>query len=74
MTTPPEEPIDGLNGAQEEERASFINHIVAASLRQRFLVLFFSLLLIGGGIYSFRRLPVDAYPDLAPPRVEIVTQ
>ena len=26
------------------------------------------------GIWSFTRLPVDAYPDLSPPMVEIITQ
>ena len=30
-------------------------------------------LIIAGGI-SFRRMPVDAYPDLSPPMVEIITQ
>ncbi|HKB79366.1 MAG TPA: efflux RND transporter permease subunit, partial [Thermoanaerobaculia bacterium] len=71
MTNPPVE----QNGLQEpDERSSLINRIVAASLRQRFLVGFFVLVLIAGGIYSFRRLPVDAYPDLSPPQVEIITQ
>ena len=74
MTTPPVEPLDGLNGSQADERSSFINRIVAGSLRQRFLVLFFSIMLIAGGSNSFRRLPVDAYPDLSPPQVEIITQ
>jgi cobalt-zinc-cadmium resistance protein CzcA len=27
-----------------------------------------------GGIISFQRMPVDAYPDLSPPQVEIITQ
>ena len=74
MTTTPTEPVNGLNGAETEERASFINRIVAGSLRQRFLVLFFTILLIFGGANSFRRLPIDAYPDLSPPQVEIITQ
>ncbi len=26
------------------------------------------------GIISFRRMPVDAYPDLSPPQVELITQ
>src|SRR5581483_10823572 len=26
------------------------------------------------GVYSFKRLPVDAYPDISPPMVEIITQ
>ncbi|HEV8434074.1 MAG TPA: CusA/CzcA family heavy metal efflux RND transporter [Thermoanaerobaculia bacterium] len=63
------------NGADHERTAtSIINRIVAGSLRQRFLILFFALLLTLGGAYSFKRLPVDAYPDLSPPQVEIITQ
>ncbi len=53
---------------------SMMNGIVASSLRQRFLVGLMTLLLIGVGSYSLRRLPVDAYPDLAPPMVEVITQ
>ena len=60
---------------EEPKRSvSVINRIVAASLRQRFLVLLAMFLLIGVGIWSLNRLPVDAYPDLSPPMVEIVTQ
>jgi cobalt-zinc-cadmium resistance protein CzcA len=54
--------------------ASIINRIVASSLRQRFLVVLMTLLLVGAGIWSMNRLPVDAYPDLSPPMVEIITQ
>jgi heavy metal efflux system protein len=53
---------------------SMMNRIVASSLRQRFLVGLMTLLLIGVGSFSLRRLPVDAYPDLAPPMVEVITQ
>jgi cobalt-zinc-cadmium resistance protein CzcA len=53
---------------------SMMNRIVASSLRQRFLVVLMTLLLVGVGIFSLRRLPVDAYPDLAPPMVEVITQ
>lgn len=51
-----------------------IHRIVQAALRQRFLVLMFTAFITIGGVMSFRRMPVDAYPDLAPPQVEIVTQ
>jgi heavy metal efflux system protein len=51
-----------------------IHKIVQMALRQRFLVLMLVVLLIIAGTISFRRMPVDAYPDLAPPMVEIVTQ
>jgi heavy metal efflux system protein len=54
--------------------ASIMNRIVASSLRQRLLVVLMTLVLIGAGWHSLQRLPVDAYPDLAPPMVEIITQ
>src|SRR5580704_1394408 len=54
--------------------ASVMNRIVASSLRQRFLVILLTLVLIGAGARSLERLPVDAYPDLSPPIVEIITQ
>src|ERR1700744_5574390 len=54
--------------------ASFMNRIVTSSLRQGFLVLLMTAVLIGAGTRSLDRLPVDAYPDLSPPMVELITQ
>jgi len=54
--------------------ASFMNRIVASSLQQRFLVILMTLVLIGAGWWALKRLPMDAYPDLSPPMVEIITQ
>lgn len=54
--------------------ASFMNRIVGASLGQSFLVILLTLVLAGSGVHSLKRLPVDAYPDLSPPIVEIITQ
>ena len=51
-----------------------IHRIVQFALRQRFLILMLTALLAVGGAVSFQRMPVDAYPDLSPPRVEIITQ
>jgi cobalt-zinc-cadmium resistance protein CzcA len=51
-----------------------IHRIVQAALRQRFLVLMLTAFIMAGGIISFQRMPVDAYPDLAPPQVELITQ
>ncbi len=51
-----------------------IHGIVQFALRQRFLVLMLAVFIIIGGAVSFQRMPVDAYPDLAPPMVEIITQ
>lgn len=51
-----------------------IHRIVQAALRQRFLVLAFVIALAVWGAISFQRMPVDAYPDLSPPMVELITQ
>jgi len=55
-------------------KPSFVNRIVAMSLRQRLLVVLGAVAIAALGIWSFKRLPVDAYPDLSPPMVELVTQ
>ncbi len=58
----------------QSRTASIMNRIVNASLGQSFLVILLTLILTGSGLHSLKRLPVDAYPDLSPPIVEIVTQ
>jgi cobalt-zinc-cadmium resistance protein CzcA len=51
-----------------------IHHFVQFALRQRFLVLMLVCLVVVAGALSFQRMPVDAYPDLSPPMVEVITQ
>ena len=51
-----------------------VHRIVQFALQQRFLVLMLTIFLVVAGAISFQRLPVDAYPDLSPPMVEIITQ
>lgn len=51
-----------------------IHHIVQFALRQRFLVIMLTLMIAGVGAMTFLRMPVDAYPDLSPPMVEVITQ
>ncbi|RAN74727.1 CusA/CzcA family heavy metal efflux RND transporter [Bacillus sp. SRB_336] len=64
-----------LPAAEPSSRtASIMNRIVSASLLQPFLVILMTLILTGAGTRSLQRLPVDAYPDLSPPSVELVTQ
>ncbi len=48
--------------------------IVGAALRQRVLVLILGAALIAGGVFAYKRLNIEAYPDPVPPLVEIVTQ
>src|SRR5450755_2380950 len=61
-------------GESTPRAASFMNRIVASSLRQPFLIALMTVVLIGAGSRSLDRLPVDAYPDLSPPMVEVITQ
>ena len=51
-----------------------MNRLVAGALRQPLLVFLMTAVLVGVGAWSLNRLPVDAYPDLSPPNVEIITQ
>jgi cobalt-zinc-cadmium resistance protein CzcA len=51
-----------------------VARIVSFALKQRFLVIMASIALMIYGAISFQRLPIDAYPDLAPPHVELITQ
>ena len=51
-----------------------ISRIVSFALSQRFVILVAALAVIVWGVISFSRLPIDAYPDLSPPHVEITTQ
>ena len=51
-----------------------IAKLVSFALRQPFLIVIASVALMVYGAVSFQRLPIDAYPDLSPPHVEIITQ
>jgi len=51
-----------------------IHRIVQFALCQRFMILMITLLMIIAGAISFQKMPVDAYPDLSPPLVELITQ
>ncbi len=60
--------------AQTAHTPSLINRIVAFALAQRLLVVLLTALVAGAGMWALKRLPMDAYPDLSPPMVEIITQ
>lgn len=50
-----------------------INHIIDWSLRNRFLVLLLTLILIGWGLFAVKNTPLDAIPDLSDVQVIIKT-
>jgi len=50
-----------------------IARLVAFALHQRFVTLALALLLTAGGILSWTRLPIEAYPDVGDVTVEVIT-
>jgi heavy metal efflux system protein len=55
-------------------RRSLIHRIVALALAQPAVVIAATIGVAAAGIWAFSRLPIDAYPDLSAPTVEITTQ
>jgi cobalt-zinc-cadmium resistance protein CzcA len=51
-----------------------IRKLVDSALESRLLVLALGMLLFAWGIVSFRRLPVEAYPDVANNYVDVIAQ
>ncbi|MFM7669268.1 MAG: efflux RND transporter permease subunit, partial [Betaproteobacteria bacterium] len=47
--------------------------LIQASIAQRVLIMFASLMLVAVGIYSYQRLPIDAVPDITNVQVQINT-
>jgi cobalt-zinc-cadmium resistance protein CzcA len=50
-----------------------ISGLVDFALKNRWLVLGATLVLVAWGIISFRNLPIEAYPDVANNYVQIIT-
>lgn len=50
-----------------------LEKIVAHSLKQKGMVVFLSLLIIVFGVYSYLKLPIDAYPDVTNIQVEVIS-
>jgi cobalt-zinc-cadmium resistance protein CzcA len=50
-----------------------IDAIIRFAVQQRVLVLLMVAILIGAGVYSLRRLPIDAVPDVTNVQVQVLT-
>ena len=48
--------------------------VIAHALRQRVLVIILGAVLMIGGLFAYRTLNIEAYPDPVPPLVDIITQ
>jgi cobalt-zinc-cadmium resistance protein CzcA len=51
-----------------------IARLVSFALKQPFLIVVAAIAMMVWGAWSFQKLPIDAYPDLSPPHVELITQ
>src|SRR5947209_20449575 len=51
-----------------------IERIIAASVRNRFLVFVFTLFAVAAGIYALKNTPLDAIPDLSDAQVIVYTE
>src|SRR5713226_87018 len=51
-----------------------VGKLIDAILGQRLTVITLSVLLLVGGLYAFRLLNIEAYPDPSPPTIEVIAQ
>jgi Cu(I)/Ag(I) efflux system membrane protein CusA/SilA len=66
-------PPQARERANESLRAFHIKSVIDWSLRNRFVVLIFSLMLVLAGIYALRDMTLDAIPDLSDAQVIVKT-
>ena len=50
-----------------------LNRIIDTVLRNKLVVVLFTLSVIAGGYWSYKKLPVDAFPDVSPALVQVFT-
>lgn len=51
-----------------------VSRLLDMSLRQRLLVIICSIMIGAGGVYAFRTIPIDAFPDVTSVLVQVVTK
>ncbi len=51
-----------------------MNKLIEFSLKNRLLVLSLAILIMAGGWFSYRQLPIDAFPDVSPTLVQVFTE
>jgi cobalt-zinc-cadmium resistance protein CzcA len=51
-----------------------VSRLLDISLRQRLLIIICSVMIGAGGVYAFRTIPIDAFPDVTSVLVQVVTK
>ena len=57
-----------------EEACLMVSRLLDISLRQKLLIIIFAVVMGAGGIYAFRTIPIDAFPDVTSVLVQVVTK
>ncbi|HVM88330.1 MAG TPA: CusA/CzcA family heavy metal efflux RND transporter [Puia sp.] len=52
----------------------FLKKVIAFSLKNKYFILFATLLLLITGIITFRNMPIEAFPDVTNTEISIITQ
>ncbi|MBC2603682.1 efflux RND transporter permease subunit [Puniceicoccus vermicola] len=50
-----------------------LNHLIESVLRNKLVVVLLTLAVMGAGYLSYKKLPVDAFPDVSPALVQVFT-
>ncbi len=51
-----------------------LSSLIQFALAQRFLFVVFAAVLIGGGVYAWKELPIDAFPDISNTQVQVIVK
>ena len=51
-----------------------LSHVIRFALSQRLLALVLAALFLGGGIWAFTDIPIDAYPDISTTQVQVIVK
>lgn len=49
-----------------------LNSLIRFSLIQRFMIMAFAVAILFGGQWAFKTIPIDAFPDISPPQVQVI--
>ncbi len=74
MSEPTHSAAEHVSAGGAASRHGPIQRLVEASVGQPLIIALITLGIIGVGIFSLKRLPVDAYPDVSPVSVAVTTQ
>ena len=70
---PPPQPVPTVTAGADRRRGP-IQRLVGVAVAQPLLVALLMLAIVGVGFLSLHRLPVDAYPDVSSPQVQLTAQ